>query len=92
MFPVAFLGWSLESRILAWIGGYSSGIFLLHSFSIGFFRALTSAVGLEADLPQFIIHSLGGLFGSVLGIIILRHFRIGPVKVGRIMLGEKGKK
>jgi glucan biosynthesis protein C len=92
VFPVAFLGWSLQSRALAWIGGYSSGIFLLHAFAIGFFRAFTGAVGIEADVPRFIILSLGGLFGSVLGIVILRRFRIGPVMVGRIMLGEKGKK
>lgn len=92
VFPVTFLGWSLKSRALAWIGAYSSGIFLLHSFAIGFFRALTGAAGIEADVPRFIILSLGGLFGSVLGIIILRRFRIGPVMVGRIMLGEKGKK
>lgn len=92
VFPVTFLGWSLQSRALAWIGGYSSGIFLLHSFAIGFFRALTGAVGIDSDIPQFILLSLGGLFGSVLGVIILRRFRIGPVMVGRIMLGEKGKK
>ncbi|MGP5249664.1 acyltransferase family protein [Corynebacterium variabile] len=92
VFPVTFLGWALESKILAWIGGYSSGIFLLHSFAVGFFRVLTDTVGIEATLPHFIILSLAGLLGSVLGIIILRRFRIGPVMVGRIMLSEKGKK
>ena len=89
IFPVAFLGWSLKSRFLAWIGGYSSGIYLLHSFAIGFFRAVTNAVGLDSEVPQFIILSIGGLAASILGILVLRRFRVGPLQIGRIALGEK---
>lgn len=92
VFPVTFLGWSLRSAALAWIGAYSSGIFLLHSFAIGFFRAVTGAAGIDNDAVQFLLLSLGGLFGSVLGIVILRRVRVGPVMVGRIMLGEKGQR
>lgn len=92
VFPVTFLGWSLKSRVLSWIGGYSSGIYLLHSFAVGAFRAVTGAVGLDADLPRFIILSVGGIFASIFGVIVLRHVRIGPVQIGRIMLGEKVKK
>ncbi|MGP5182703.1 acyltransferase family protein [Corynebacterium variabile] len=92
LFPIVFLSLSLSSRSLAWIGGYSSGIYLLHPFAIGFFRASTSAAGIDADLPRFIILSLGGLFASILGIIVLRHVRIGPAQIGKFILGEKAGK
>ena len=84
VFPLAFLSWKLQSHLLAWIGGYSSGIFLLHSFAVGFFRAVLDALGVEADTPLFILASLGGLFGSIFGVWLLR-----KVTVGKIILGEK---
>jgi len=83
------LGWSLTSRALAWIGGYSSGIYLLHSFAVGAFRAATNAVGIDSHLPQFIVLSLGGIIASIVGVIVLRHVRIGPAHIGRVILGEK---
>lgn len=86
-FPVAFLGWSLASRPIAWIGSYSSGIFLLHPFSVGFFRAVSQALGVHNDAVQFLVLSLGGVFASILGVMLLR--RIRP---GRVILGEKAEK
>lgn len=89
VFPTAFLGWGLRSRLLAWIGGYSSGIYLLHSFAIGFFRAVLSAIGIDNTAIVFTVLSLCGVFASILGIVILRQITIGPWAIGRIMLGEK---
>lgn len=86
-FPVAFLGWSLASPGLAWIGSYSSGIFLLHPFTVGFFRAISQAFGIENRAVLFLILSLAGIFTSIVGVIALRRLRL-----GRIMLGEKAKK
>lgn len=92
VFPLAFLAWKLQSHLLAWIGGYSSGIFLLHSFVVGFFRAALTAVGVESDTPLFILAALGGLFGSIFGVWLLRKITIGKVAVGKIILGEKTRK
>ncbi|MEY8565660.1 acyltransferase [Corynebacterium sp.] len=87
LFPLVFLGWSLANRQLAWIGGYSSGIFLLHSFAIGAVRVLTDASGLtDAVSPPVLVVGLtvGGVALSILGVTVLRRWR-----VGRVVLGEK---
>ncbi|MEJ6549802.1 acyltransferase [Corynebacterium sp. USCH3] len=83
LFPMVFLGWSLSSRPLAWIGGYSSGIFLLHSFAVGACHAVTAAVGVTAPPVMFLVSSIGGVALSILGVTVLRRFR-----VGKIILGE----
>ncbi|MGO1950354.1 MAG: acyltransferase family protein [Mycobacteriaceae bacterium] len=83
LFPLVFLGWKLSNRPLAWIGGYSSGIFLLHSFAVGGCRAIMSVLGIEADAAEFVVLSLGGIFLSIVGVIVLRQFQ-----AGKFILGE----
>lgn len=84
LFPLVFLGWKLADRRLAWIGGYSSGIFLLHSFAIGACRAVASAAGVTSVPVLFVALTVGGVGLSILGVVVLRKFR-----VGRVVLGEK---
>lgn len=84
LFPLVFLGWKLANRQLAWIGGYSSGIFLLHSFAIGGFRAVLTALGVSSTPVLFVLLSVGGVGLSILGIVVLQKFR-----VGKVVLGEK---
>ncbi|WP_431816635.1 acyltransferase family protein [Gordonia jacobaea] len=84
LFPVLFLAFRWQSRALAWIGVYSSGIFLLHSFAIGGTRAFLSKAGITSDGFQFFTLGVAGIFLSILGVIVLRKAR-----VGRVMLGEK---
>lgn len=84
LFPLVFLGWHLSNRPLAWIGGYSSGIFLLHSFAIGAVRVVFSAAGVTATPVLLVTLTLGGVGLSILGVTVLRR-----VRVGQVILGEK---
>ncbi|HIW91038.1 MAG TPA: acyltransferase [Candidatus Corynebacterium avicola] len=86
LFPLVFLSWSLSSRWLAWIGGYSSGIFLLHSFAIGGSRAILGILGLDSRPVEFVVLSIAGVGLSIIGVILLR-----KVAVGRLVLGENMK-
>jgi glucan biosynthesis protein C len=89
LFPLVFLGWRLSSRTLAWIGGYSSGIFLLHSFAIGAARVVTDASGITDSVAtpvMVVVLTVGGVALSVLGVAVLRRWR-----VGRAVLGEKSR-
>lgn len=83
LFPLAFLGWKLACRTLAWIGGFSSGIFLLHSFVVAGTRIITSALGIDNDPLEFTLLSVAGVFLSIIGVIVLRMF-----SPGRFVLGE----
>lgn len=83
LFPLVFLSWNLSSRALAWIGGYSSGIFLLHSFAIGGSRVILGALGVESQPVEFVVLSIAGVGLSILGVVLLR-----KVAVGRLVLGE----
>lgn len=93
LFPLVFLGWRLSNRALAWIGGYSSGIFLLHSFAIGAVRVVLSATGITdltggtdgaGAMVSVVALTIGGVGLSVLGVTVLRRFR-----AGQVVLGEK---
>lgn len=83
LFPLVFLSWNLSSRALAWIGRYSSGIFLLHSFAIGGSRVILGALGVESQPVEFVVLSIAGVGLSILGVVLLR-----KVAVGRLVLGE----
>jgi len=83
-FPMVILTLSFQSKFLSWIGNYSSGIFLLHSFFVVGMRVLLKKIGVDDHLVLFIICSLSGIFGSMIGINIMRKFT-----VGRIAIGEK---
>lgn len=82
LFPLVFLGWRLSNRALAWIGGYSSGIFLLHSFAVGACSVTASALGITSRPLMFSILSAGGVALSILGVTLLRRFRAGKVVLG----------
>ncbi|WP_062311199.1 acyltransferase family protein [Demequina rhizosphaerae] len=86
-FPLAFIAFGLKNDFLAWIGGYSYGIFLLHPFAIVAVAGALQVVGFEPLIPALILMTAAGLFGSILGVIVLR-----KAAVGRVMLGEKAKK
>ncbi|WP_062318476.1 acyltransferase family protein [Demequina maris] len=86
-FPLGFIALGLKNDFLAWVGGYSYGIFLLHPFAVVAAAGAMAIVGFDALIPALIVMTISGLFGSILGVIILR-----KVAVGRIMLGERGRK
>ncbi|WP_062296279.1 acyltransferase family protein [Demequina maris] len=86
-FPLAFIAFGRSNNFLAWVGGYSYGIFLLHPFAVAATAGALKIVGFQALAPSLVIMSITGLFGSILGVIVLR-----KVAVGRIMLGERGRK
>ncbi|WP_062292704.1 acyltransferase family protein [Demequina phytophila] len=86
-FPLAFIAFGFKNDFLAWVGGYSYGIFLLHPFAVAATAGVLKAIGINPLIPSLILMTAAGLFGSILGVILLR-----KVSVGRIMLGERGKK
>ncbi|WP_169746795.1 acyltransferase family protein [Demequina gelatinilytica] len=85
-FPLAFLALGLSSRFLAWVGGYSSGIFLLHPFAILASRFVLDKAGVDALIPSLLVTAALGIFGSILGVVLLRTFM-----AGRVALGEKAR-
>lgn len=85
-FPMVFLATRISSRALAWIGGYSSGIFLLHPFAVSGTRVLLERAGVGDQVTAFLIGSAVGIFGSILGVMLLRR-----LMVGRVVLGERAR-
>lgn len=85
-FPLAFLALGVKARWLAWIGGYSSGIFLVHPFLAAGARAVFTRIGVTDPTALFVIGSLAGIFGSIAVTILLQRFL-----VGRVVLGEKAR-
>ncbi|WP_062304559.1 acyltransferase family protein [Demequina subtropica] len=83
-FPLAFIGFGLKHDFLAWIGGYSYGIFLLHPFAILAAAGATRALGVEILPLNLALMSIAGIFGSILGVKALRTFG-----AGRAALGER---
>jgi len=86
-FPLAFIGLGLSSRFLAWIGVYSYGIFLLHPFAVAATSAALGIVGVESLIVKLAVTSIAGVFGSILGVWLLR--KVAP---GRVILGESARK
>ena len=85
-FPLAFIALGFSNRFLAWIGGYSYGIFLLHPFAIAATSAVLGFLGTPLVL-DLVVLSVAGILGSIAGVIVLR-----KVSVGRVMLGERAKR
>ncbi|OUZ10500.1 hypothetical protein BHE97_06985 [Aeromicrobium sp. PE09-221] len=83
-FPVAWLSLSIRVRWLAWIGGYSSGIFLIHPFVVAPTRILLIQVGADDPWLQFGLCSTVGIIGSIGVVMVMR-----LLPVGRVALGEK---
>lgn len=72
-----------SSRALAWIGGYSAGIFLVHSFTVAGVRAIgTRAVGADAHWVLFALGLSCGIALAIAAVAILRRFRVGLVLLG----------
>ncbi|WP_062530211.1 acyltransferase family protein [Demequina rhizosphaerae] len=85
-FPLAFMALRLQSSALAWIGGYSAGIYLLHPFTMVTGRAILHLVGVESTAVDVLFTSAVSLFGAVLGVTVMRRFAL-----GRVTLGERVK-
>ncbi len=76
---------AVRCRALAWIGGFSFGIYLLHVFGAAATRIALSKVSLDTDIAVFTIGMIAGV-----GLPILFQKLFGswtPVRVG--ILGEK---
>jgi fucose 4-O-acetylase-like acetyltransferase len=73
----------VEWKWLAWIGGYSAGIFLFHPFTVAGMRAVLRAVGVSDVNILFVGGLLSGIFLSILAVWLFR-----KVAVGRVVLGE----
>ncbi|WP_062530203.1 acyltransferase family protein [Demequina rhizosphaerae] len=86
-FPLAFIAFGRSSRFLAWVGSYSYGIFLLHPFAVAGTAGVLQIVGVDALVPALIAMTIAGLFGSILGVLLLRKFG-----AGRVALGERAKR
>ncbi len=85
-FPMAFIGLGLKSSALAWIGNYSSGIFLLHPLTMAAARGVLHVLGVDSVLLDVVATSAAGLVGSVACIVVMRR-----AAIGRIALGERTK-
>ncbi|MDN4475445.1 acyltransferase [Demequina sp. SYSU T00192] len=86
-FPLAFIAFGLKNNFLAWIGSYSYGIFLMHPFAIMATSGALQVAGVTALVPSIIVLSIAGIFGPILGVLVLRKFA-----VGRVIIGERARK
>lgn len=69
---------------LAWIGGFSSGIFLFHPFAVSGTRAVLNLMGVYDPNILFPCGLVFGVVLSIAAVAVLRKFSI-----GRLVLGEK---
>lgn len=86
-FPLAMLGLGVRFAPLAWVGGFSAGIFLVHPFVVSGTRVVLSRIGLTDLTAQFAIGSVVGVFGSILVVSLAR-----KLYLGRLALGESPRK
>lgn len=82
-FPLAFLALGVRFFPLAWVGGFSSGIFLIHPFVTAGARSILTRVGVDNTVILFLACTTIGIFGSIGVTILLQKFI-----VGRFVLGE----
>lgn len=84
LFPVVVLSLRIGSPAVAWVGGYSSGIFLLHPFTVAGVREILERLGVADPLVLFLLCTIAGISLAILGTYLLK-----KVRVGRVMLGER---
>lgn len=87
IFPVMWLSFRVEIRWLAWIGGYSSGIFLVHAFALPITRIALFSMGIDHLAVVFAVCSVVGIFGSIGVVKVMR-----LTAIGRVILGEKARR
>ncbi|QWY84350.1 acetyltransferase [Gordonia phage Jalammah] len=75
----------IRFRFLAWLGGFSFGIYLLHVFGSSASRMALGKVGVESEIAVFVICLILALGLPILFIKIFGRWN--PVRVG--ILGEK---
>ncbi len=84
---LALLSLNMRSSLLARIGAYSAGIFLVHSFVIAGVRAVLRRSGVESIEVLFAAGLMFGIVGSIAIIMVLR--KVAP---GRLILGESARR
>lgn len=64
-----------ENDILAWIGGYSYGIYLFHAFGTAAGRILLTSFGVSNTLVIFIVSFAISLFGSLVAVAVIKKIK-----------------
>jgi fucose 4-O-acetylase-like acetyltransferase len=70
-------------RLLARVGSYSAGIYLVHPFTVAGIRSVLTRLGVDIVGVLFVAGLVSGIAGSIIIVILLRR-----VTGGRAVLGE----